>query len=131
MMTMAGLPRRPESLAARWGAGVGDASYALYLLYPFVIRAIRVIFWRTGLIALLGPWAFIALALAISFTAALFTYRWLEKPLTRYVRRLLGARGRNPATATPIPCDSGPRVPALRSEPSEIAYPVSSGGNQI
>lgn len=60
------------------GAGVGDASYALYLLHPFVIRAIRVTFWRTGLIALLGPWAFIALALAISFTAALFTYGWLD-----------------------------------------------------
>ncbi|UVK46657.1 acyltransferase [Mesorhizobium sp. AR07] len=85
--------RRPESLAARWGAGVGDASYALYLLHPFVIRSMRVIFWRTGLIAFLGPWAFIALALAISFGAALFTYRWFEKPLTRYVRRLLGAGG--------------------------------------
>lgn len=28
--------RKPQSLAARWGAGVGDASYALYLLHPFL-----------------------------------------------------------------------------------------------
>lgn len=42
---------------------------------------------------LLGPWAFVALALAISFTTALFTYHWFEKPLTRYVRHFLGAEG--------------------------------------
>jgi peptidoglycan/LPS O-acetylase OafA/YrhL len=65
---------RRESLAARWGAGVGDASYALYLLHPFVIRGMRVFFWRTGLILLLGPWAFIALALATTFGVALITY---------------------------------------------------------
>lgn len=82
--------RGHEGLAARWSTNVGDASYALYLLHPFVIRAMRVFFWRRGLVVLLGPWAFIALALATTFGAALITYRWFEKPLTRYVRRLLG-----------------------------------------
>ncbi|WEK49006.1 MAG: acyltransferase [Candidatus Kaistia colombiensis] len=85
--------REPERLAARWGAGIGNASYAIYLLHPFVIRAMRVIFWRTGLIGLLGPWAFVTMALAASFGAALITYRWFEKPLTHFARRLLGAGG--------------------------------------
>lgn len=82
---------RHESLAARWGAGVGDASYALYLLHPFVIRATRIFFWRTGLVLVLGPWAFIASALVITFGVALITYRVFEKPITRRARRLLGA----------------------------------------
>lgn len=82
---------RHESLAARWGAGVGDASYALYLLHPFVVRATRIFFWRTGLVLVLGPWAFIASALVITFGVALITYRLFEKPLTRRARRLLGA----------------------------------------
>lgn len=81
---------RRESLAARWGAGIGDASYALYLLHPFVIRGMHVIFWRTGLILVLGPWAFIALALATTFGVALITYHLFEKGLTRRARRLLG-----------------------------------------
>ena len=102
--------RRPESHAARWGAGVGDASYALYLLHPFVIRATRVIFWRTGLTMFLGPWAYIALALAISFTAALITYRWFEKPLTRYVRRLLGAGGGVKPALRPFPAAASPEI---------------------
>ncbi|MBN9222702.1 MAG: acyltransferase [Mesorhizobium sp.] len=82
--------RRHEGLAARWSTSVGDASYALYLLHPFVIRAMRIMFWRAGLAVLLGPWAFIVLALATTFGVALITYHWFEKPVTRYVRRLLG-----------------------------------------
>jgi exopolysaccharide production protein ExoZ len=84
---------RPESRLAAWGAAAGNASYALYLFHPFVIRATRVVFGRTGLAEHLGPWAFIAIALAASFGVALITYRCFEKPLTRRVRRLLGAGG--------------------------------------
>jgi peptidoglycan/LPS O-acetylase OafA/YrhL len=82
-----------DSLLARFGAAAGDASFALYLLHPFVIRTTRVIFWQTGLAAHLGPVAFVAIALATSFSVALISYRWLEKPLTRHIRRLLGAGG--------------------------------------
>ena len=85
--------RSTESRLARSAAAVGDASYALYLLHPFVIRATRILFWRTGLAGYLGPWAFVAAALAASFGLALITYRYFEKPLTAQVRRLLGAEG--------------------------------------
>ncbi|MHB9399791.1 acyltransferase family protein [Mesorhizobium sp. RSR380A] len=81
---------RHDSLAARLAAGVGDASYALYLMHPFVIRAMRILFWRTGLIFVLGPWAFIGSALAITVGVAFIIHRLFEKPLTRYARRLLG-----------------------------------------
>jgi peptidoglycan/LPS O-acetylase OafA/YrhL len=82
-----------DSLLARFGAAAGDASFALYLLHPFVIRTTRVIFSQTGLAAHLGPVAFVAIALATSFSVALISYRCLEKPLTRHIRRLLGAGG--------------------------------------
>ena len=110
MMTMAGVPRRPESLAARWGAGVGDASYALYLLHPFVIRAMRIFFWRTGLILVLGPWTFIALALATTFGVALITYRLFEKPLTGRARRLLGVGSSARQQLRPFPVPAYPKA---------------------
>ncbi|TSE10926.1 acyltransferase [Mesorhizobium intechi] len=101
---------RHESLAARWGASVGDASYALYLLHPFVIRAMRVFFWRTGLIFALGPWAFIASALVITFGVALITYRLFEKPLTRRARRLLGAGPSSRQQLRPFPVTAYPKA---------------------
>ncbi|QKC92008.1 acyltransferase [Mesorhizobium sp. NZP2234] len=101
---------RHESRAARWGAGVGDASFALYLLHPFVIRAMRIIFWRTGLILLLGPWTFIALALATTFGVALITYRLFEKPLTGRARRLLGVGSGARQQLRPFPVPAYPKA---------------------
>lgn len=80
-------------LLARWGAAAGDASFALYLLHPFVIRTTRIVFWQTGLGTVLGPWAFVVAALAASFAVGLISYRCFERPLTRYARRLLGVGG--------------------------------------
>jgi exopolysaccharide production protein ExoZ len=68
-------------------AAVGDASYALYLVHPFVIRGMREIVLRLGLHS---PALYIALALAGSVVAALLLYRFFEKPATRLVRRWLG-----------------------------------------
>lgn len=82
-----------DSLLAKWGAAAGDASFALYLLHPFVIRATRVVFWQTGLAVHLGPFVFVVVALAASLGVALISYRCFEKPLTHHTRRLLGAGG--------------------------------------
>jgi exopolysaccharide production protein ExoZ len=81
------------SLLAKWGVAAGDASFALYLLHPFVIRATRVVFWQTGLSVHLGPLAFVVVALVASLGVGLISYRYFEKPLTRCTRRLLGAGG--------------------------------------
>jgi exopolysaccharide production protein ExoZ len=77
----------------RWAAAAGDASFALYLLHPFVIRLMRGVFWKTGLAIHFGPLLFVVMALAASFGVALISYRWFEKPLTHYTRCLLGAGG--------------------------------------
>lgn len=78
------VPVRPvKALAA-----VGDASYALYLVHPFVIRGMREVALRIGLLA---PIPYIGLALTGSVLAALLLYRYFEKPATRLARRWLGA----------------------------------------
>jgi exopolysaccharide production protein ExoZ len=84
----------PKSTLVWWGAMAGDASYALYLFHPFVIRAMRVIVWRSGLAAYLGSFAFVVVALAACLGISLLIYRNVERPLTQSVRHLLRAGGK-------------------------------------
>jgi peptidoglycan/LPS O-acetylase OafA/YrhL len=79
----------PPGPVARFGVAVGDASYALYLLHPFSIRAGREFATRTGLAALLGPWGYIAFALAGAIAVSLAVHRWFERPTTIQMRRWL------------------------------------------
>jgi peptidoglycan/LPS O-acetylase OafA/YrhL len=76
---------------ARLGAAIGDASYALYLIHPFVIRGGREILWRSGLGAVVGPWGAVVLTLVASLAASVAVYRAFERPVTRGLRRALGA----------------------------------------
>lgn len=85
-----GAPRdRPALAGVRVLAAVGDASYALYLVHPFVIRALRQAVTLAGLAM---PLLFVAVALAGSVMAALLVHRFFEKPATRGMRRLFGGR---------------------------------------
>ncbi len=68
---------------------LGDASYALYLVHPFAVRAAS--------IALAGlpfgtatPAIMAAIAIAAACIAALLVHRYFEKPATRLTRRALG-----------------------------------------
>jgi exopolysaccharide production protein ExoZ len=83
-----------ESAAARCAVAAGDASYALYLLHPFVIRGVGLAFERTGAFGFLGAWIYIAAALGGSLGAAFLCYRFFERPLTEHARRLLRAGSR-------------------------------------
>ena len=72
---------------ARMGSALGDASYALYLIHPFVIRAGRELVVRSGLAPLIGPWGYIVLVLAGAVLASLLVFRWYERPLTEWIRQ--------------------------------------------
>lgn len=87
---------RPEPVRGRLAAGLlagaerlGDASYALYLLHPFVLRATREALLRTGLAPSLGPWPSLILMVLLTLPAALLVHRFVERPLTRLVRARL------------------------------------------
>lgn len=68
-------------------ARVGDASYGLYLIHPFVIRGVREVFMRMGLHE---PALFIVVALTGTVIAALLVHRLFEVPMTQRLRRLSG-----------------------------------------
>jgi exopolysaccharide production protein ExoZ len=73
----------------RVAVAVGDASYALYLLHPFVIRAGREAVLRSGLGPSIAPWGFVAFALVLATAAALLAHRVFERPMTAWMRRRL------------------------------------------
>lgn len=75
---------------------LGDASYALYLVHPFALRAVREAASRLGLAPYLGGIGIGALMLGGSAAAAILIYRLVERPLTRRLRGLLDRTG--PAT---------------------------------
>ncbi|GJD61490.1 hypothetical protein MPEAHAMD_1633 [Methylobacterium frigidaeris] len=68
---------------------LGDASYALYLAHPFVVRGLRVIAEATGLTAPIGPGPLALLMVVLASIAALLLHRIVERPLTRAARTLL------------------------------------------
>jgi peptidoglycan/LPS O-acetylase OafA/YrhL len=77
----------------RLAVAIGDASYALYLLHPFVIRAAREAMLAGGVAGAMGPWGFVAFAMVLASAAALLVHRVFERPLTAWTRRRLeGAR---------------------------------------
>lgn len=68
-----------------WLVLLGDASYALYLVHPFPMRAVDLAFQRLGL-----PIPFyIVAATALSIATAICLHLWVERPILR-----LGARPR-------------------------------------
>lgn len=76
------------SALVRGFAWLGDASYALYLVHPFVMRGLREVFLRLAPGATL---AFTLLALAIAVSAAFLIYERFERPTTRLLRKALRA----------------------------------------
>ena len=87
---------RPEAARGGWAARLlgaaerlGDASYALYLLHPFALRAVREGLLRSGFAVTLGPWPSLVLMVVLTLPAALLVHRLVERPLTRFVRRAL------------------------------------------
>ena len=85
--------------AVAWGVTLGDASYALYLSHPFVIRPLALL-WRRALGGR-AEVAFVAATALICVAVALAVHVWIERPMTRALVARLRARH-----------DAAPSVPA-------------------
>ncbi len=59
---------------------MGDASYALYLLHPFVLRGLSVL--AGGFLVSISPLLFLLVGVTLSIIVAMMVWRWFEKPLT-------------------------------------------------
>jgi peptidoglycan/LPS O-acetylase OafA/YrhL len=82
---------RTETVSSftRFCAFLGDISYAIYLIHPFVIRGISETAIKSGLVAVIGPYGFVLVAMAGTVVAAWVVHRTLERPATAYMRRRL------------------------------------------
>jgi len=65
-------------------SAVGDASYALYLFHPMVIRSLSILWGRSGFAS---GWLYVGTALVLCIGLALALYRFFERPVTRYLQR--------------------------------------------
>jgi peptidoglycan/LPS O-acetylase OafA/YrhL len=63
---------------------IGNASYSLYLIQEFMLRALSFL-WLKGPLAALPLWSFIPIGLAVTVIVALATYRYFEEPVTRWL----------------------------------------------
>jgi exopolysaccharide production protein ExoZ len=85
--------RWPAPPALERGLGtLGDASYALYLVHPFAIRAVREFFAQAGLVTVAGLGVFLAFAIVAAVILALLVYHFIELPATRVVRGCFSVR---------------------------------------
>ena len=95
---------------------LGNASYSLYLMHPFVLIVVEKVAIRTGLVAQVGPWPIAALALMLSIAAAFASFHLLEEPLTRFALRLTRRPDRSDPTSVvasppppfPAPLEAAP-----------------------
>lgn len=87
-----GAPPRVASLLT----GLGNASYSLYLFHPFVLRPLREL-WIRLVGGALPLEIYIAVAMIVAALASILLYRWIERPLGRWLR-LSSARETSRAT---------------------------------
>ena len=98
--------RREERVGwlPRLGSALGDASYAIYLVHPFVIRGLRQVVEALGAgHAFPGP-AFVVMGLVGASAAAFLLHLGVERPATRLLRAWL---------------DAGPRIANRPQGPDE------------
>ena len=89
VLAFACLQRSPDIQIGTFGrfcARVGDASYTLYLMHPFVISAMFIIWRKLDF----DGWSYVGVTLAAIICGALVAYHWIEIPLTTAGRRLAG-----------------------------------------
>lgn len=73
----------------QWVAGLGDASYALYLTHSLPVRTLGVVWIAAGLESGAGAWLYLVLALCGAIAAAVLVHRLIERPLNSVCRHLL------------------------------------------
>jgi peptidoglycan/LPS O-acetylase OafA/YrhL len=72
-------------------AGLGDASYALYLIHPMVIAVARLAAQHGHIEPVKAPWLYLAGIVIACLALSLAVYRGIERSMTAYCRRLLAA----------------------------------------
>jgi peptidoglycan/LPS O-acetylase OafA/YrhL len=88
-----------QSALKRFLVAGGEASYAIYVIHPFGIRAGTLIWNRMAL--RVEPWPYIALLMIVVIVSAFAVNLLVERPLDRWLRGLLNPSRRAPSPAAP------------------------------
>lgn len=84
-------PQWKKDGPVRVGVLIGDASYALYLSHPFVIRPLREIGNHLPAVWL-SPASYAATCALAAIVVSVATHLAIEKPMNRYLREYLAPR---------------------------------------
>jgi peptidoglycan/LPS O-acetylase OafA/YrhL len=88
-LAVVGGPLKLPPLLAGPAQALGDASYAIYLLHVPMAMALPLVFpWR---LYDLGPWFYLATLVGGTLLASLAFYRFVERPLTRALNRVVAS----------------------------------------
>ncbi|GAC1043601.1 acyltransferase family protein [Rhizobium sp. No.120] len=92
-------PVLPPVRLVLWGVALGDASYSLYLVHPFILRPLRTI-WEKVIGAGLPLGLFVVVATLVAAMVAEVLFRYVERPLTRRVQSRMLPSTRSGQTAS-------------------------------
>jgi peptidoglycan/LPS O-acetylase OafA/YrhL len=94
LLVVAALAAEEEdaSLLRRIGVQCGDASYALYLLHPFVMRLGSLGLRHGASASIIATLLYIGMSLGLSVAVAVAYTRYVDGPMTKAARRLLERR---------------------------------------
>lgn len=90
LLTAAATLRRSEptpGLTGRVLAEIGAYAYTLYLSHIIVLKAVELIYKKSGLADIGGPFPYIIVSTLIAVVAGYVAYLLIEKPLTIYLRK--------------------------------------------
>ena len=95
-------PGSAQARIASFAIALGDASYAIYLLHPIVVRGLRLVWDKAGATAIVPSALFVAIGLALVIPLAFAVHRWFERPVTAWAQRLLGVDRRGVTAPAPL-----------------------------
>jgi exopolysaccharide production protein ExoZ len=72
---------------------LGDASYALYLIHPFAMRPVGLIWQRFHLTGAVAAAGYVLSALLLAVAGAIAVHLWFERPVGAWLRGRLARRG--------------------------------------
>ena len=93
MLLLAGLLVTPvgKGRVARFFVTLGDASYSLYLIHPYILQAL----FKVAIPVLGVSWLSVSLSSLAAFGAivvvSIFVFRWVERPVNEWLRSRLVA----------------------------------------